>query len=112
QQDSLSVVDPDDVFRAGQEITGALSVLGLPNYDQAARILQFNLDKSIRGNTVIEFHTSVKALGLVPGDLITVTYLKEGLTRQLFRITKLAPAANYRTIVITAQIHADSWYYD
>ena len=71
--------------------------LGLPNYDQAARILQFNLDKSIRGNTYIEFETSVKAFGIRPGDLITVTYQKEGFTRQPFRVLKISPATNYRT---------------
>ena len=62
--------------------------LGIPNYDQAARISQFTLDKAIGGNTYITFDTSVKALGLRPGDIITVTYLKEGFERQPFRITK------------------------
>ena len=67
QQDSFSLVDADDVARSGQEIATTLPALGLPNYDQAARILKFNLDKSIRGNTYVEFETSVKAFGLQPG---------------------------------------------
>ena len=86
--------------------------LGLPNYDQAARILKFNLDKSVRGNTYVEFETSIKGFGIRPGDLITVTYLKEGFNRQPFRVLKISPATNYRTATITAQIHDDAWYAD
>ena len=106
------MVDADDVDLAGQQVTATLMALGLPDYDQAARILQFNLDKSVHGNTYIEFQTSVKAAGIRPGDLITVTYQKEGFTRQPFRVLKISPATNYRTATITAQIHDDAWYTD
>ena len=112
QQDSYELVDPDDVALAGQEVSMTLPALGLPNYDQAARILKFNLDKSIRGNTYIAFETSVKAFGIRPGDLITLTYLKEGLNRQPLRVLKISPATNYRTSTITAQFHDDAWYSD
>lgn len=112
QQDSLLLVDVNDTSLTGQVITSAATALGIPNYDQAARILKFTLDKSIQGNTYIELETSVKAFGLSPGDIITVTYLKEGFERQPFRILKIAPAANYRITRIVAQIHQDSWYED
>lgn len=112
QQDSFSLVDVEDVARTGQEITAPLSALGLPNYDQTARILKFNLDKAILGNTYVEFETSVRALGLRPGDIITLTYLKEGFNRQPFRVIGIAPGLNFQTMVITAQIHQDSWYAD
>ncbi len=112
QQDSLSIVDADDVAKTGQEITGAMPVLGLPHLDQAARILKFYLDKSVAGNTTIQFDTSIKALGLATSDIISVTYLKEGFERQPFRITKIQAGSNYRTATITAQIHDDAWYLD
>jgi hypothetical protein len=112
QQDSLAIADVDDVRRTGQEITGRLVVDGIPSYDQAARILTFFVDKSIRGNRYIEFDTTVKAAGQRVGDLITVTYAKEGLIGQPFRILKIAPGMNYRTVHITAQIHDDAWYQD
>ncbi|MBZ5579463.1 MAG: hypothetical protein LAP40_23130 [Acidobacteriia bacterium] len=112
QQDSYTMLDPDDVADAGQEISTALAALGIPNYDQAARILKFNLDKAVRGNTYIQFDTSVKAVGIRPGDIITVTYLKEGFQRQPFRVNKISPSTNYRTSTITAQIHDDAWYAD
>jgi hypothetical protein len=112
QQDSFSLVDPDDVARAGQEVSATLSAMGLPNYDQAARLLKLNLDKSVRGNSYIEFDTSVKAFGVRPGDLVTVTYLKEGLIRQPFRVLKIAPGVNHRITRITAQVHNDLWYAD
>jgi hypothetical protein len=110
QQDSFAIVDVGDVATTGQEITGKLVVDGIPSYDQAARIAKFFLDKSLRGNRYIEFDTTVKAMGQHVGDLITVTYGKEGLINQPFRIVKIAPGMNYRTVHITAQIHNDAWY--
>jgi hypothetical protein len=112
QQDSLSVVDVDDVLRTGQEISVSLNALGLPNANQAARILQLQLDKSIRGATYVEFETSVRGVGLKPGDIITLTYLKEGFQRQPFRIVNMTPGLNYETVQITAQLHDDRWYGD
>ncbi|MGD0498510.1 MAG: phage tail protein [Bryobacteraceae bacterium] len=112
QQDSYSIVDPDDVALCGQEVAATVAAIGIPHYDQAGRILMLNLDKSIRGNTYIEFETSVKALGVRPGDLITVTYLKEGFSRQPFRVLKIAPGVNHRLTTIAAQIHDDAWYAD
>jgi hypothetical protein len=112
QQDSYELVDPDDIALAGQEVSSTLQALGLANYDQAARILKFNLDRSIHGNSYIQFDTSVRAIGIQPGDLITVTYLKEGFQRQPFRVLKISPSTNYRTSTITAQIHDDAWYLD
>jgi hypothetical protein len=112
QQDSISLTDLDDVARTGQEISASLAALGVANFDQAARVVKFHLDKSVDGNTYIGFETSVRGVRLRPGDLITVTYLKEGLDRQLFRIVNLTPGMNYRTTLVTAQIHRDEWYVD
>lgn len=110
QQDSLSLVDINDAVLMGQEITAPLTALGLPNFDQAGRMLRLQLNKSIAGNLYTEFATSVRGFGLMPGDLIAITYEKEGLTRQPFRIVRVAPGPNYRTVVITAQYHDDEWY--
>ncbi|HTX39692.1 MAG TPA: phage tail protein [Bryobacteraceae bacterium] len=112
QQDSYTLVDPDDVALCGQVVSTTLAAIGIPNFDQAGRMLKVNLDKSVQGNTYIEFETSVQAFGVRPGDLITVTYLKEGFQRQPFRILKIAPGMNNRITTITAQIHDDAWYAD
>ncbi len=110
QQDSLSLEDIDDAQLLGQEISAPLTALAIPNFDQATRIARLALSKSIQGNTYVEFETSVRGVGLSPGDIITMTYLKEGLERQPLRVVKLAPGLNYRTILITAQWHEDVWY--
>jgi hypothetical protein len=110
QGDSLSLVDFNDAILCGQEVTASLTALGLPNFNQAGRIIRLQLDKAIRGNTYIEFETGLRAIGLKPGDLITVSYAKEGFVRQLFRVLKLSPGLNYRSSVLTAQFHDDSWY--
>ncbi len=110
QQDSLSLVDIDDFLLTGQDVTATLTALGLPNFDQANRAAALQLYKSVNGNTYVQFETSVKGVGLRPGDIITLTYAREGFSRQPFRITKLSPGVNFMTAVITAQIHDDAWY--
>ena len=110
QQDSLTLVDIDDSLLTDRLVTAPFPGVGLPNFDQATRMLQLQLNKSIAGYTLVEFSTSVKGIGIAPGDLITVTYLKEGLNRQPFRVVKLAPGQDYQTVQITAQWHEDDWY--
>jgi hypothetical protein len=110
QQDSLSLVDLEDAVASGEEVAASLLALGIPNFSQAGRVLRLHLDRSLRGNTYIDFETGIRGLGLKPGDLITVTYAKEGFARQPFRIIRVSPSLNYTTIAITAQVHEDTWY--
>ncbi len=110
QQDSLSLVDVDDALLTQRLVTAAYSALGIPNFDQATRVLQLQLNQTIDGYQYIDFETTVKGIGIAPGDLITVTYIKEGLARQPFRVTQLAPGRNYQTVQVTAQWHDDAWY--
>lgn len=110
QHDSVSLLDADDINTTGQEVASTLPAIGVANMDQALRLVQLNLRKSVDGNLFVEFETSVKAFGLKPGDLITLTYLKEGFDRKMFRVLRVAPRVNYRTVLIAAQAHEDSWY--
>ncbi len=110
QHDSLGLVDVSDALLTEREVSATFAALGLPNFDQAARMLQLQLDKALSGSTFVEFETTVRGVGLKPGDVITVTYLKEGLNRQPLRVVKLAPGRNYETVQVTAQWHDDSWY--
>ncbi len=110
QHDSLSLVDVDDALLSGQDITVTLAALGLPNFDQATRAAALQLYKSVNGNTYVEFETSVKGANLRPGDLITLTSVRDGFNRQQFRVTKMSPNLNFMTAVISAQIHDDAWY--
>ncbi len=112
QQDSLSLVDSEDVGLIGYEISSQSTALGIPNFSQATRVLLRQLDKSTKGNRYVQFQTSFRALKVRPGDIIALTYLKEGLVRVPFRVMKLSPSTNYELVTITAQIHDDAWYSD
>ena len=112
QQDSLSVVDANDSALIGYEISSQSTALGIPNFSQATRVLLRQIDKSTKGNTFIEFQTSFRALKVRPGDIITLTYLKEGFSRLPLRVVKLSPSMNYELVTILAQIHDDAWYSD
>jgi hypothetical protein len=112
RQDSLSLTDGDDSDLCGQIIAAQWDAMGISNFSQASRMLLLGLNRGVQGNQFVEFETSVKALGLMPGDLITVTYLKENLERTAFRVQKIRPGASFRTAVISAQLHNDLWYSD
>lgn len=112
QQDSLVVTDTKDILRAGREIDLPLVVDGLPSYDQAIRILRHHLDRSIEGNQYVEFETTVHALHQRPGDIITLTSLRDGFLSQPLRILRITPATDFVTAQITAQVHNDSWFQD
>jgi hypothetical protein len=112
QQDSLSLSNGDDADLSGQEVAAVYDAAGLSSFAQASRMLLLALNRGIAGNVFIEFQTSAKALGLTPGDLITVTYPKENLTRAPFRIIRITPGDNFRTASILAQAHDDAWYSD
>jgi hypothetical protein len=111
QRDSLSLADADDLMRSGgSEIAAVLPALGVTNFAHAQRALRVQLRRSIQGNSYIEFDTSVRGVGLRPGDIVTVTYQKEGLARTLFRVLRVSADLNMRTIHIVAQAHDDMWY--
>jgi len=112
QQDSLSVVSEDDLSLIGYEVSSQSTALGLPNYNQASRILLRQLDKMTKGNLFVEFQASFQAIKIRPGDIIIITYVKDGFDRVPFRIVKLAPSLNYQLVTILAQIHNDDWYSD
>ena len=109
-QDTLSLVDYEEVERRGMEAAAPSSAIGLPHFDQAARILRLQLQRGIAGNHFIEFESSVQAFGLRPGDLIAVTHAREGLDRALYRVLRLTPAVNFERVKIVAQRHEDRWY--
>lgn len=112
QQDSLSTVNSEDIALIGYEISSQSTAIGITNYSQATRVLLRQLDKAIDGNLYINFVTSFRALKVRPGDLIAVSYAKEGFSRIPFRVVKLSPAMNYQFVTIQAQIHDDDWYSD
>src|SRR5437764_9454175 len=74
QQDSLSVVSQDDLTLIGYEVSSQSTALGLPNYNQASRILLRQLDKMTKGNLFVEFKASFQAIKIRPGDIISITY--------------------------------------
>ena len=112
QQDSLSIADSEDSALIGYEISSQSTALGISNFNQATRVLLRQLDKSTKGNLFVELQTSFRALKVRPGDIIALTYLKEGLERVPFRVVKLSPSANFQTVTVLAQIHNDDWYSD
>jgi len=112
QQDSLSTANSEDISLIGYEISSQSTAMGITNYSQATRVLLRQLDKSADGNVYINFVTSFRALKVRPGDIIAVTYQKQGFQRTPFRVVRISPAMNFQFVTIQAQIHDDDWYSD
>jgi hypothetical protein len=107
---SLSLIDLDDVARAGSEIPGVFRALGIPTKSQAERALSKELARTIDGNLFAEFSTTIKGLGMQPGDIITLTSSDYELSRAPFRVLRLSPGLNFETVAVLAQTHDDGWY--
>jgi hypothetical protein len=107
---SLSLVDVDDVARAGSEIPGICRALGIPSQSQAERVLSKELARGVDGNLFAEFSTTVKGLGMQPGDIITLTSGDYELAQAPFRVLRLSAGLNFETVTVLAQTHDDGWY--
>jgi hypothetical protein len=106
----LSLVDSDDLARAGSEVPGIFRGLGIPSLTQAERVLSKELARGIDGNLFAEFSTTVKGLGMQPGDIIAITSSDYDLARAPFRVLRLSLGLNCETLAVVTQTHDDGWY--
>jgi hypothetical protein len=110
QQTSVSVVDAEDEVIQGHEVSAGLGALGLPHVNQALRALRHQLNRTIRGNRFVEFESGMQAIGVRPGDLITLTVQSEGFDRQLLRVMAIGIGVNHSTVRLTCREHSEDWY--
>lgn len=131
-QDSLTVVDSNDVQLVGNPVDGTIPCIGIPNFDQCKRItstwIAKNNSGNSRGNTggtfFIKFTTSFKCIHLRMGHIVLLDYpqynIQGGVTDStsgavsgfLARVTSIKPSPNFQTADITLQYHMDQWYVD
>lgn len=110
QQTSVSVVDAEDERLQGYEVSAGLAALGLPNVNQALRALRHELNKTIRGNRFVVFESGMQAIGVRPGDLITLTVEGEGFDRRLMRVLGVSVGSNHATVSLICREHGEQWY--
>jgi hypothetical protein len=103
QQDSYEMVDPDDIALNGADDVRDVDGAGPAAVRSSIADSQIQPRQIDPGNTYIAFQTSIKTFGVSPGDLITVTYLKEGFLRQPFRVLKNLAGDQLSNATITAQ---------
>jgi hypothetical protein len=126
--DTLTIVDPEDVARVGQEVAGNFRVEGISNADQGRRCAGTWMAENYRGNgrdsvlfgtvgdtggtTVFEFDTTFKVIHLQLGDICRLSYQQKQISNQLIRIIKLKPSSDFSRVTVTAIHHNDAWYTD
>ncbi len=110
RQSGLSMTDIDELAATGQEVSSTHPALGVVSSMHAQQILRLSLHKGQRGNQYVEFESSVQAIGLRPGDIISLTYSRWGVDRKLFRVLTIEPFQNFERVRICAQRHEDGWY--
>ncbi len=120
QDDLLTLVDSSDVALTGSRTDKTLDVEGITTYDQGKRVGKTELYKGTRGNPegdtkgtyFVEIETTFRAVHLKLGHIVSVTNARMGLSKALFRITKIAADRNMKTCRIVARFHLDAWYVD
>lgn len=140
QDDSISVVDPDDVARAagyqlgGAQIPAGYTVRGISSFDQGIRIANTILAENFRGNPRLDTRgsyffqvtTTVRLEHLRVGHIVLFRYqalsLQPGTQLQsppgtgisgiLCRVEAIKPASNYERMTVTLRWHDDRWYTD
>jgi hypothetical protein len=127
-QDISTIIDVEDVNRIGAEVTGSFALIGPQTFDHIDRVTATWFAESYRGNPrfdyqgsaigdtggtlQFEFETSIKAIHLMVGQLCFISDAQCGIVKQLFRITRIQPSANFETAKITGFWHNDFWYTD
>lgn len=132
QQDSLTLIDSNDVQRVDQQVNGQIPVIGIPNFDQSKRVGATWLARKLRGNArqdtggsyLITIRTSFKCVHLRMGHIVLVGYaqlaIDAGITDGagaplsgfLARVIAVKPDSNYKTVQVTLDYHNDDWYVD
>jgi hypothetical protein len=107
--DSAQVSEPDDIDLMGQEVTASLQVDGCSALERAQRVGSTFLAEQL-GGEVYRWQTTAKAVKLMVGQIVAVSNAKYGYDKQLMRVQKVAPDANWKRCTIDAALHDDGWY--
>lgn len=132
QEDSITVVDAQDITRVERPIEGTISAAGLLNFDTAQRVISVWMAENSRGNArfdsggsyLISFNTTFRCQHLSVGDIVLMDYPQLGITSNLkdmannpisgflARVSAIKPATNFENAQITIQYSDDGWYVD
>jgi len=140
QDDSISVVDPDDVARAagyqlgGAQIPAGYTVRGVSSFDQGIRTCNVILAENFRGNPWLDTRgtyfwqptTTHRLAHLRVGHICLLRFQSQalapsvplqsppgtGITGILVRVEAIKPASNYQRMTVTLRWHDDRWYTD
>lgn len=124
--DTGTRVDTDDYARMNQTYDSTVQMDGIPNYDQIFRRANNYMARNYRGNPrspstygdtggtfIIELKTTGLKVGhLRIGQIVSVSSILYGLTKQLFRIISIQASDNFTTAILTMKWHDDRWFVD
>lgn len=127
-QDTITILDDEDVSRMGHEVAGGFPLDGCLTFDHAKRVVGTWFAENYRGNDrldrrgsaqgdtggtmMFELETSVKGIHLMVGQICLLSDVQLGLEDQLVRVMKIQPATNFETVKVTLMWHNDVWYLD
>lgn len=129
---TLSIVELEDVVRSNREVRRRLNAEGVPNQDQAKRIIATEIAETLRGNPlqdtggtqIYEIVTTFRGMHLNKGDIVLLQLAQLNLQDNLesppgtpiagalFQVVELQPSLDLETLKITLNWHRDEWYTD
>jgi hypothetical protein len=117
---SLAISESYDVERVGSEVSQSIDANCIANYDQASRIGKMTLKETLRGNPQgdtrgtqwFEIRTSIRAIRIMIGQIVSINWTRLGLVDELFRVASTAGPSKDGVMTLTVSWHEDSWYVD
>jgi hypothetical protein len=118
--DSVSIANLDLYSITQQKNTATYNVAGLPNYDQAYRVIESKMAETSQGNPrkdnkgtwVISWDTTFLASHLTLGQIVRFSWLPLAIAPTALRIEAIAPTGDYRKATLTGRWTDDRWYTD
>lgn len=119
-EDSISLLDPNAVFRAGGENTETFQAEGVSTMDQAKRVASRRRRRNLYGNPrgdaggteIFEWLDTMRCIRLRVGHICVLTDPHYSYTSVPVRILQIRPSSNFETVKIVAERHNDNWFLD
>jgi hypothetical protein len=118
--DSMTELDPVDVTRAAQTVTGGINIDGLNSFDQGQRVFETRFAETFRGNQrgdsggtlLFNFETTQKVAHLQVGQIGRFSHQQLGLSFQTVRVISIQASTDFESAKLQLQWHEDRWYTD
>lgn len=119
-KDSVRLADMGAFNRINQLNTATVTAIGVPNADQAYRVLKTKQAEMLyanptgqpRGALRWQFKATFRGVHLTTGMIVRLWSMRINLPAYWYRIEGIQPDKDFATATYTVRLHSDDWYTD